>query len=187
MNNSFPYLNENQEERISVERIIAFERDDLHQLCQACEDAIASGGGFGWVTPPGRDVLERYWQGLLLIEENQLFVGRLDREIVGSIQLRIMPPNQEARRHVGLIGSAFVAPWARGHGIARTLAETAEKAAIKKGLKVLELDVRETQNAAITAFEHLGFIRIGENPHYALVNSTYVRGFYYKKYLGPEL
>ena len=118
-----------------------------------------------------------------MISAVKLFVGRIDGVIVGSIQLRTSPKNQEARAHVGQIGSTFVAPWARGHGVARALAKTVEDYAQHVDLKVLELDVRETQTAAISAFEHLGFVRFGENPHYAYVDGQYVRGFYYKKHL----
>ncbi len=34
---------------------------DLADLCDATEAAIIDGGGFGWLTPPSRHVLERYW------------------------------------------------------------------------------------------------------------------------------
>ena len=33
---------------------------DLQDLCDATVDAIEAGGGFGWLSPPPRDTLERY-------------------------------------------------------------------------------------------------------------------------------
>ena len=51
---------------------------DLQDLCDATIDAIEAGGGFGWLSPPPRDTLERYWQGLMLIPDRRVFVARLD-------------------------------------------------------------------------------------------------------------
>ena len=48
---------------------------------------IIEGGGFGWLKPPPRQVLENYWKGVLLVPERRLVVGRLDGIIAGSAQL----------------------------------------------------------------------------------------------------
>ena len=40
---------------------------DLQDLCDATVDAINAGGGFGWVSPPPRDTLERYWQQVFIL------------------------------------------------------------------------------------------------------------------------
>ena len=63
---------------ISVERLTRYSGNDLDDLCEATESAIAEGGGFGWLKPPPRQVLENYWKGVLLVPERRLFVGRLD-------------------------------------------------------------------------------------------------------------
>jgi ribosomal protein S18 acetylase RimI-like enzyme len=53
---------------------------------------------------------------------------------------------------------------------------------MEMGFDVLNLDVRETQIAAIRLFEGLGYTKFGEHPHYARVGGKYVKGcFYYKK------
>ena len=49
----------------------------LDDLCEATESAIAEGGGFGWLKPPPRQVLENYWKGTLLVPERWLVVGVL--------------------------------------------------------------------------------------------------------------
>ena len=64
---------------------------DLQDLCDATVDAINAGGGFGWVSPPPRDTLERYWQGPLLIPDRRVFIARLDGLIAGSVQLHLHP------------------------------------------------------------------------------------------------
>jgi len=63
---------------ISVERLTRYSGNDLDDLCEATESAITEGGGFGWLKPPPRQVLENYWKGVLLVPERRLVVGRLD-------------------------------------------------------------------------------------------------------------
>ncbi|WP_029010861.1 GNAT family N-acetyltransferase [Azospirillum halopraeferens] len=154
---------------------------DLHDLCDAADEAIRAGGGFGWVEPPPRDVMERYWKGVLVVPERMLFVGRLDGVIAGSAQLQRPPRNNEAQAHAGTLTTSFVAPWARGHGLARRLTLAVERAAREAGLRILNLDVRETQEAAIVLYEHLGFTRWGTHPYYAQVDGKPVAGHFYFK------
>ena len=59
-----------------VEVVTALSRGDLSDLCQAAEDAIEAGGGFGWLKPPRRDVMESYWKGVVMVPERTLIVGR---------------------------------------------------------------------------------------------------------------
>src|SRR3546814_1897933 len=99
---------------ISMERLTGFYGPDLHDLCDAAEAAIVQGGGFGWLTPPQRQTMEAYWQGVLLVPERELFVGRLDGTIAGSAQLMRPPRTNEAQHLTGQPTTFFVAPWARG-------------------------------------------------------------------------
>jgi ribosomal protein S18 acetylase RimI-like enzyme len=166
---------------VSVDRLTAFAGPDLHDLCDAADAAIVAGGGFGWLAPPQRHVLEAYWKGVLVVPERELFVARLDRTIAGCAQLVRPPRNNEAQNYVGQLTHAFVAPWARGHGLARGLALAIEKAARDAGLRVLNLDLRETQDAAIKLYESLGYQRWGTHPHYAWIDDRWVAGFFYHK------
>lgn len=170
---------------VSVEQLEELEGSDLGDLCDATETAILDGGGFGWLTPPPRDVLERYWQGVLLVPERELFVGRLDGTIGGSAQLVRPARNNEAQSFAATITTNFVAPWARGHGMAKLLTEAVERAARRHGFHVLHLDVRETQDAAIQLYESLGYNRWGTNPSYAKVRGKMIAGYYYFKQLRP--
>ena len=74
-------------------------------------------------------------------------------------------------------------PWARGHGLARGLVEAVERAAIDDGFEVMNLDVRETQEAAITLYEGLGYQRWGSHPAYARVGGETIAGYFYTKRL----
>ena len=145
--------------------------------------AILDGGGFGWVVPPPRETLQAFWRGVLVVPERELFVARLDDRICGSGQLVLPPRNSEAQRHAAQLQSAFIAPWARGHGLARTLILAIEARARKLKFTVLNLDVRATQEAAIRMYEGLGYIRWGSHPAYASVKGRLVQGHYYSKNL----
>jgi ribosomal protein S18 acetylase RimI-like enzyme len=173
--------------RIMVERLTHYAGTDLDDLCEATESAIAEGGGFGWLKAPPRQVLESYYKGLLLVPERRLVVGRLDGVIAGSAQLARMPRNNEAQAFAGTVTAAFVAPWARGRGIGRGIVEEIERLAREIGLVVLNLDLRDTQRAAIGLYENLGYRRWGSHPCYALVDGRVVPGHYYYKRIDEGL
>jgi len=167
-----------------VERVHApLNESDLNDLCDATDEAINAGGGFGWITLPSREILERFWQGVIAMPLRTLFIARLDGVICGTCQLIRPPQNNEAQKHIVQLTGHFVAPWARGHGLARMLMERAEQAAVEDHFSVINLDVRETQTAAITLYESLGYKLIGTHPYYAQVEGAFVPGRYYTKLL----
>ncbi len=167
----------------SVERLTQFTGTDLDDLCAATELAIAAGGGFGWLRPPRRHLLESYWKGVLLVPDRHLLIGRLDGAIAASAQLIRPTRNNEAQAHQAQLTTSFVVPWARGRGLGRMVTRAAEEAARAAGVTVINLDLRETQPTAIRLYEGLGYIRWGEHPAYAMVDGKQVRGFYYYKRL----
>ena len=169
--------------KLNVERLAQYSGTDLDDLCEATENAIVEGGGFGWLKPPPRQVLENYWKGVLLVPERRLVVGRLDGIIAGSAQLTRAPRNNEAQAFAGTLAHLFVAPWARGHGLGRGIVLEIERLARELGLAVLNLDLRDTQKAAIGLYESLGYRRWGTHPVYARVDSRIVPGHYYYKLL----
>jgi ribosomal protein S18 acetylase RimI-like enzyme len=173
--------------RLAVGELTQYTGTDLDDLCDATESAIAEGGGFGWLTAPAREVLEAYWKGVLLVPDRRLVVGRLDGVIAGSAQLSRMPRNNEAQAFAGTVTSAFVAPWARGRGIARGVVREIERLAREAGLVVLNLDLRDTQRAAIALYEGLGYLRWGTHPCYAQVEGRIVPGHYYYKRIDKGL
>lgn len=160
---------------------------DLNDLCDATDAAIEAGGGFGWVTPPARDVLERYWKGVLVVPERHVLVARIDGVVCGAAQLVEPSRNNEAQSFSATIVASFIAPWARNKGAGRKLLRTAEKLAHSMDYKVLQLDVRETQEAAIKLYESEGYRQWGVNPAYAFVDGRMIRGLYYVKMISPVL
>lgn len=170
----------------TVEFVEALSVSDLNDLCDATDAAIEGGGGFGWIKLPARDILERYWQGVVTIPMRDLFVARLDGVICGTCQLVKPPANNEAQSFAAQLTTNFVAPWARGYGLAKKLIEAVENKARKDGVAVINLDVRETMEQAIKLYEKTGYIRIGTHPYYARVDGKVLKGYYYTKLINPE-
>ena len=165
----------------SVEKLTRLSKLDLQELCEAAEDGIRAGGGFGWLTPPPRQVMENYWKGVLLVPERSLLVGRLDGVICATAQLVRPSRNNEAQGHSAHLTTNFVAPWARGHGLARGIVLALEEEARAQGVSVLNLDVRETQVAAIQLYQSLGYLHYGTHPRYARVDGQWVAGLFFWK------
>src|SRR5262245_33597307 len=170
----------------AVERLREVRGNDLSDLCDAAEEGIKAGGGFGWLTPPPRPVMESFWRGVLLIPDRMLFVGRLDGVIAGTAQLLRPAKNNEAQARSATMTTHFVAPWARGHGLARAIVLAVEEAAHTAGALVLNLDVRETQEAAIQLYQSLGYSRWGTHPRYARVGGQWIAGFSLYKDLAED-
>jgi len=156
---------------------------DLQELCDATEEAILADGGFGWISPPSRKKLEDFWKGVSLIPERILIIGKLDNLVAGSVQLIKPTRNNEAQAHLCTLSTFFLASWARGHGLAKSLFQKAEDEAKMQGFKVITLEVRETQHRAIQIYEQSGFIKCGVNPKSAFVENKYISGYYYYKEL----
>ena len=168
-----------EKNNISVDALETITNTDLADLCYNAEQAIKAGGGFGWITVPPREVLKKYWNGMLLVNTNTLIVGRLNGDIAGSLQLSFYPQNNEAQKTISKIQTHFVAPWARGYGLAKAMIDFAIVKSKENNKQSIQLDIRETQTAAIKLFESKGFVKWGENPAYAFVNGNPIKGYYY--------
>lgn len=168
-----------------VDRINEFRHADLDEICRATEDAIRDGLGFNWVVPPGSDVLEAYWRGVLIVPERILFVARLDGTLAGSIQLVKPSLSKETSSFCASMEAHFIAPWARGHGLAKMLLEAAEREARSLGFSVIKLSVRETQERAIKLYEDHGYTQWGRLPYYEFVNAQMIAGRFYYKNVDP--
>ncbi len=166
---------------LSVAEVERFGRGELSQQCEATEAAIRDGIGFGWLSPPPRQRLEAYWRGVILVPERVLFLGYVDGTLAGSVQLVKPSANFEAGQFAVHIDTHFVAPWARGHGLARELLETAETAARDAGFRVMHLDVRVSQKRAMKLYESCAYQRWGLLDRYHEVDGEMVAGAFYVK------
>ena len=168
---------------ISVDTLTKLSEVDLADLCNITEQAISAGGGFGWLRVPTREVLNQYWQKITDDHLNNLIVGRLNGVIAGTLQLSYEAPNIESRKNIAQIKRQFVAPWARGYGLAKSMIDFSEQKAKEENIKSIQLSVRETQDAAIKLFSGKDYEVWGENPYYAFINGSFVKGIYFYKNL----
>ena len=167
--------------KIEAKFISMLNNTDIEELCDATEDAIQADGGFGWINPPQRKKMFDYWQGVLLVPERLLIVGKIDDVICGSIQLIKPARSNEAQSHLCNLTTFFIASWARGYGLAKMLIQEAEKEARNNEFTIITLEVRETQKRAIQIYNQAGFKRCGENPKSVLIKNKYYSGYYFYK------
>jgi len=172
-----------QKINISVDTLTKLSEVDLADLCNITEQAISAGGGFGWLRVPTRQVLNQYWQKITDDYLNNLIVGRLNGVIAGTLQLSYEAPNIESRKNIAQIKRQFVAPWARGYGLAKSMIDFSEQKAKEENIKSIQLSVRETQDAAIKLFSGKDYEVWGENPYYAFINGSFIKGIYFYKNL----
>lgn len=174
-----------QGHKLSVEQKSELKTSELAELCQATEDAIRDGIGFNWMAPPMRETLESYWKGVLMVPSRTLFTAKLDNVIAGSIQLVRPSKAKETSAFAAAIEAHFIAPWARGHGLAKQLLDAAERQAAKDGFSVINLSVRETQERALNVYREHGYVEWGRMPYYEYVNAGMVSGHHFYKKLEP--
>tara|TARA_E500000178_G_scaffold344712_1_gene393419 strand:- start:373 stop:909 length:537 start_codon:yes stop_codon:yes gene_type:complete len=170
---------------IEVNKINNFKNGELSELTDATMNAIEEGIGFGWIKKPPKNKVKLYWQGVLLVPNRWLFIGKLKGVVAGSVQVVSSFSSNEAAIFRVTIDNHFVATWARGHGLAKLLMERAELECIKKKYTHILLDVRETQTRAINLYEQMGYECWGKLPIYhKLDNGKMLQGkFYYKELL----
>ncbi|MDO9461504.1 MAG: GNAT family N-acetyltransferase [Alphaproteobacteria bacterium] len=166
-----------------IDEIESFIGNDLAELCELTTHVVTDGDGFLWVKAPPIRVLENYWNGVMLVPERSLFIARLDGRVVGTAQLLRPPANNESGSFAAQITTFIIAPWARGHGLARGLLQELEEVARARGYSTLDLDVRSDRLVAIKLFEAHGFVRWGVKQRYARINGRYIAGYYYSKHL----
>jgi ribosomal protein S18 acetylase RimI-like enzyme len=173
--------------KIEAQTIVTLNALELEDLCDATIATMQETSGFTIGTqsidPIEKAKIMSYWEGVLLIPERILIVGRFDGAIAGSVQVIIPSPNNHTSKFACSIDNHFVAPWARGHGLSNLLLECAEEEAKKRSLSVIKLSVRETRTAAIRVFEKRGYIKWGVLPKYEFDKGKVVAGYFYYKEL----
>ena len=165
----------------------------LAGLAEAANAGIEAGSGFGWVTKQDEARLGAYFRAAAADPRRELLVATESREgrplvVLGSVQLQRPSDPTGAGRFCAGLGCFFVHPRHRRRGAGRALLRHAERVARREGFALLQLDVRETQHAAIRLYESEGFVRWGCMPVYAMTaDDCYHKGFFYSKSLALAL
>jgi RimJ/RimL family protein N-acetyltransferase len=101
---------------------------------------------------------------------NPQFVALADKAVVGWCV--IAPKPQPIYQHAGVLGMGIVEGY-RGRGIGTELINAALDAARRRGLKRIELQVRENSLSAMTLFEKSGFVKEGVMRKQAFIDGEY--------------
>lgn len=141
--------------QIEISVVQSLTESELSELCDATLDTINDlAGSFTMGSSrsqaPTKELMQSYWKGVFMVPERQLIIGKLDKVVASSIQLiRPLPSNQTSAFAVS-IENHFVAPWARGYGLARELLFAAERKARQEGFQVLKLSTRAGAGLSIS-------------------------------------
>ncbi len=161
--------------------------DDLESLMESTVAAILAGGVFDWHTPPESASLRRFFEGLLLVPDRDVFIVRApDGSICGAAVLAHATSRSEIYGASATITAFFIVPYERGKGLGALLMEAIINRALTRGAKVLDCRVRETLHDAITLLTSFNFTHWGTHPYFARIGDRTVRGLFFSKLLVPE-
>lgn len=145
---------------------------ELDELADVLHAVVNAGAGVSFVAPFSKGDARAFWSDTLAgVEAGRrlVLVARLQGRIVGTVQLDLAtPPNQAHRAEVVKM---LVHPDARRRGLARALMIAVEGAALGAGRTLLTLDTVTGGNAE-ALYASLGWIRIGTIPRYARGSTT---------------
>jgi hypothetical protein len=121
------------------------------------------------------------------VPEREQFICKLNGIVAGYLELLRAPINQITKHFSAEVVNHFVAPWARGKGIAQQILINAEISAIESGISVLKLAVRDGQLAAKKLYERSDYYHWGSCEKYEKIAETYITGhFFYKELVNVQ-
>lgn len=130
-------------------------------------DCVADGASVGFLHPLSAEEADAYWQRIeTAVAEDRclLFVGALDGEVAGTVQLDVDTlPNQP---HRATVSKLLVRTSARRRGLGEALMAELERVALERGRRLLTLDT--ATGAAARLYERMGWSEAGTIPGYAL-------------------
>ena len=142
-------------------------RAAIGELAEVLVDCVEGGASVSFMLPYSRDDAEKFFEKVIALvarDETVLVAAKLDRRIVGTVQLGLdMPPNQP---HRGDIKKLLVHRSARKLGLGAALMKRAEAEAKARGRSLLVLDTAGDE--AERLYLRGGWQRVGVIPDYAM-------------------
>jgi ribosomal protein S18 acetylase RimI-like enzyme len=139
----------------------------LPALTALLRDAVESGASIGFLLPFAEADAMNYWQEVVTAlhgPHRVLLVARIDRKIVGAVQLELASrPNGSHRAEVTKL---MVHTSYRKQGVAQALMKAIEEEARHAGRTTLILDTR-AGDPSENLYIKLGYTRAGTIPEYA--------------------
>jgi ribosomal protein S18 acetylase RimI-like enzyme len=151
--------------------------EHIDKLSELLVKVIEDGASIGFLPPMELSEAKKYWETLLQ-PEVILFIFKINKEIVGSVQLHLCA--KQNGRHRGEIGKLMTHP-NRRRGISRLLMQEAETRAKQEDRSLLVLDTREG-DPSNQLYSSIGFVESGRIPNYAKSanGELHATVFYYK-------
>jgi len=137
------------------------------RLVEILVDCVRAGASVGFLDPLGPAEADAYWQRIeraVAGERVVLFVGSLDGDVAGTVQLDVDTlPNQP---HRATVCKLLVHTSARRRGLGGALMAELERVAGERRRWLLTLDT--ATGAAARLYEQMGWSEAGTVPDYAL-------------------
>ena len=139
----------------------------IGELAEVLVDCVEGGASVSFMLPYSSEDATKFFEKVIASiarDETVLIAAKLDRRIVGTVQLGLdMPPNQP---HRGDIKKLLVHRAARKLGLGAKLMERAEAEAKARGRSLLVLDTAGDE--AERLYVRGGWTRAGTIPDYAM-------------------
>ena len=139
-------------------------RDGLVELLR---DSVEGGASVGFLAPLKRELAEAFWRDMLREVGSArviLIATTEEGDVAGSVQLAL--GQKENGRHRAEVQKLLVHSRYRNQGLGRRLMNAIEHEAQQRGITLVVLDTIEGELAE-QLYVKLGYIRVGEIPHYA--------------------
>ena len=152
----------------TVERLHTVSEVDQQGLAEVLLDCVAGGASVGFMQPLARDKALALWRRIaeeVAQGQRALFVVRQGGAIVGSVQLVLDQPDNQAHR--ADISKLLVHRSARRQGLGDALMQSAQALARDQGKTLLVLDTASAD--AERVYGRLGWQVCGVIPGYALM------------------
>jgi GNAT superfamily N-acetyltransferase len=152
-----------------IRRLDVVDARHIAALAAVLIDCVEGGASVGFMHPLTTDRAEAFWRRIaegVATRERVLLVAEDDYGICGTTQLIVGAP--ENQPHRADLAKMLVHRRARHRGLAAALLRAAETTARESGKTLLVLDA-VTDGDAARLYARLGWVRVGDIPHYALM------------------
>lgn len=152
----------------SVRCVIAVTEAEIDALATVLVDCVAGGASVSFMHPLTQSRARDFWRGVAAAVERgerALLVAEDDRGLMGTVQLVLQQPENQAHR--ADLAKMLVHPRARRRGIGAALLEAAERVALDHGKWLLVLDTASAE--AERLYARAGWVACGVIPDYALL------------------
>ncbi|AIE59989.1 GCN5-related N-acetyltransferase [Bacillus methanolicus MGA3] len=137
--------------------------EHIDELSELLIQVVEDGASIGFLPPLKLSEAKRYWENILN-PDVILFVAKINKQIVGSVQLHLC--TKQNGDHRAEIAKLMTHTDYRRNGIGRLLMQKAEERAKQEGRSLLVLDTREG-DPSNHLYTSIGFIKAGRIPYYA--------------------